>query len=266
MSILYNDIIHKLDGKLDSTNTVEYSLNKISINDWVGKNLKIEVLDKIYCIYCSRETKKTFGQGYCFPCFRKLARCDSCIVKPELCHYHQNTCRDPEWGEKNCLIKHAIYVAHTSDAKIGITRAHQKVTRWIDQGATQALTLGYTTERKLAGLIEVELAKKIKDKTNWRDLLTGKSQISDLSQTRSELLKEIQLLPHNLNFEYTEEPEIKISYPVNKFLQKAVSLNLDKQKIIEANLLGIKGQYLLFESGGLNFRKFQGYKVVISQV
>ncbi|MEQ8514948.1 MAG: DUF2797 domain-containing protein, partial [Chromatocurvus sp.] len=123
--------------------TVQYRLplgdSETPLNDWIGRTLRLSFLGDIHCIYCDRKTRKSFSQGYCYPCFKRLARCDSCIVKPETCHFFAGTCREPEWGEANCMIDHVVYLANTSGIKVGITRGSQVPTRWMDQGATQAL-------------------------------------------------------------------------------------------------------------------------------
>ena len=111
---------------------------EVPLNEILGCNIKLEFHGLIHCIYCGRKTSKSFNQGYCFPCFRKLARCDLCIVSPEKCHYHEGTCREPKWGQENCMTEHVVYLSITSGLKVGITRSTQVPTRWIDQGATQA--------------------------------------------------------------------------------------------------------------------------------
>jgi hypothetical protein len=72
-------------------------------------------------------------------------------VSPEKCHYHAGTCREPEWGEAHCMIDHFVYLANTSGLKVGITRGTQVPTRWIDQGATQALPVFRVASRLDSG-------------------------------------------------------------------------------------------------------------------
>ncbi|MDE4942635.1 DUF2797 domain-containing protein, partial [Francisella tularensis] len=45
---------------------------------------------------------------------------------------------------------------------------------------------------------------------------------------------------------------------------KLKSFNLDKDRLIDAKLICIKGQYLIFVSGVINIRKFSGYKCILS--
>jgi len=122
---------------------VSYSLRlseqEIPLNQFLGRQLQLQFQGVINCIHCNRKTNKSFNQGYCYPCFMRLAQCDSCIVSPEKCHFAAGTCREPEWGEQNCMIDHIVYLANTSGIKVGITRTSQVPTRWMDQGATQAL-------------------------------------------------------------------------------------------------------------------------------
>ena len=111
---------------------------EVPLNQYLGSTLQLSFDGVINCIHCDRKTNKSFNQGYCYPCFKRLAQCDSCIVSPEKCHYHEGTCREPEWGETHCMIDHIVYLANTSGIKVGITRGTQVPTRWMDQGATQA--------------------------------------------------------------------------------------------------------------------------------
>ena len=113
----------------------------VPMNALIGKMLTLDFQGQINCVHCGRLTKKSFNQGYCYPCFQRLAQCDICIVSPEKCHYAAGTCRDPEWGESHCMIDHVVYLANSSGVKVGITRGTQVPTRWIDQGAVSALPI-----------------------------------------------------------------------------------------------------------------------------
>ena len=124
------------------------------ISDRVGHDIQIQFLGKIFCIECGRETKKSFSQGYCFPCFKTLAACDMCIMKPETCHHHLGTCRQPDWAESHCMQDHFVYLANSSGIKVGITRGNQLPTRWIDQGASQAIPVFRVKNRLHSGLLE----------------------------------------------------------------------------------------------------------------
>lgn len=55
------------------------------------------------------------------------------------CHYDAGTCREPSWGEQFCMTDHIVYLSNSSGVKVGITRATQLPTRWIDQGARQGI-------------------------------------------------------------------------------------------------------------------------------
>jgi hypothetical protein len=256
--MIFEGIVTKLRSELASP--VRYFLGGVELNDFIGRTITLSSLPEKRCIHCDRAIKKTFGQGFCFPCFRSLARCDTCIVRPELCHFHKGTCREPGWGEEHCLIDHTIYLAATTSIKIGITRSHQRETRWIDQGALSALELGRVPERLQAGLIEVELKKHFSDKTNWRDLLVGKEVALDLAAEKGRIRDMFpDLFSHHAG-EYSARMEpTYIEYPVQEYLPKARSVNLDKTPEIRGELTGIRGQYLLLDGGGINVRKYQGY-------
>ena len=171
---------------------VEYGLpvgeQEIAVNPLLGKTVRLIFCGEIHCVACGRKTKKSFNQGYCYPCFQSLAQCDLCIVKPELCHYEQGTCREPAWGEAHCMQPHCVYLANSSGLKVGITRGSQIPTRWMDQGAVQALPIFRVRSRYQAGLLEVMFKQHIADRTNWQRMLKGDPELADLAAKRNELL------------------------------------------------------------------------------
>lgn len=245
---------------------------RVPLNPFIGQTIKLNYSGNIFCVHCKRKVKKSFNQGYCYPCFTALAQCDRCIVKPELCHYHLGTCREPEWGDSHCMQPHYVYLANSSGIKVGITRLSQVPTRWIDQGAVQALPIIKVKSRYLSGLVEVILAKYVSDKTSWQKMLKNQVEAVDLAAKRDELLMRcadefarleerfggqvIELLP--------QEQVVDIRYPVQHYPLTVKAFNLDKVAEVVGVLQGIKGQYLLLDSGVINIRKFAGYEVEFS--
>jgi Protein of unknown function (DUF2797) len=251
----------KHSGTLD----LRYELNNISLNDLIGKKISIEFTGLIECVNCQRKIKKTFSDGYCFPCFQKLAACDICILKPELCHYSKGTCREPEWGQKHCLIPHVVYLSNTSGLKVGLTREHKKFERWGDQGATSAIVIARVPERYIAGQMEVHLKSNLADKTNWRALIKGQESMADLNLEKKKLLSNLTGEVRNFFVEGGEWDQVyNFKYPVLKYPEKAVTHDLEKQPKLESQLMGIRGQYLLFEDKALNVRKYTGYEVIFT--
>lgn len=257
--------ILKLKTKHSASNGVEYSLpigeELIPLNDLIGKQIKLEFTGTINSIESGRKIKKSFAQGYSWEEFITLPQCDKCIFQPELCHYSVGTCRDPKWGEKHCFQPHIIYLANSSSLKVGITRETQVPTRWMDQGASFALPILKVKDRYTSGLIEVEIAKKLGDKTNWRKMLKGDIDSIDLLKIKAETLKEFAGLISKYEAEVLEDQLYTFEYPVESYPNKVSSLGFDKKSIIEGKLLGIKGQYLILDSGVLNIRKHQGYEI-----
>ena len=242
-----------------------------SVNSWLGKRLSIQFEGLINCVHCDRVTKKSFNQGYCYPCFQRLAQCDSCIVKPEKCHFSAGTCREPEWGESHCNIDHVVYLANTSGVKVGITRGTQVPTRWIDQGATQARPIARVSTRYQSGLLEVLLAQHVADKTAWQTMLKGNGADVDLEAHQQELAKlcadGIAGLQDSHGVQAIQwldaSNTVAIDYPVLEWPVKVSSHNLDKTPRIEGTLLGIKGQYLMLDTGVINIRKYGGYNLLV---
>lgn len=267
--------LKKMIGQLDSQGNVSYQLpvgeEKLLLNDFIGKSMTLTFNGQINCCHCGKKTKKSYSQGFCFLCMQKLAQCDMCIMKPETCHFDKGTCREPQWGEKNCMIPHYVYLANTSGLKVGITRHSQIPTRWIDQGATQALPIFKVSTRLQSGLVEVALAQFIADKTNWRAMLKGNAESINLKEKAEELRPLIANTLTKLGerfggtaIEALDEDIIELNFPVTEFPAKVTSFNLDKNPIVSGVLQGIKGQYLLFDSGVINIRKYGSYQVSIS--
>lgn len=257
------------------TETVRYTVfpdqGGLCLNDWLGQSISLSFTGTIQCVACDRMTKKSFNQGYCFPCFRKLAACDRCIVSPEKCHLAEGTCREPDWAETHCQVPHIVYLANTSNVKVGITRGTQLPTRWIDQGATQAKPIAQVQTRHQSGLLEVLCAREVGDRTAWQTMLKGNGAPQDLEQIRRQLMvscergiADLQLQYGESAFELLEDaPETRIEYPVLSWPEKIKAHNFDKQALVEGTLMGIKGQYLMLDTGVLNIRKFGGYEVEI---
>jgi hypothetical protein len=253
--------------------TVEYQLpigeTLVPLNALLGKHITLTYAGLINCQHCGRKTKKSFNQGYCYPCFQSLAQCDRCIMSPEKCHYDAGTCREPEWADTFCMTDHFVYLANSSGIKVGITRGNQIPTRWMDQGAIQALPIFRVSTRLQSGLVEVVFKELVADKTNWRKMLKGEVDSIDLEAERDRLLAlvadKIKPLQERFGLQaiqpITDAVPLEINYPVLEFPTKVTSFNFDKQPVVAGTLMGIKGQYLILDSGVINIRKFGGYSI-----
>ncbi|AFS37245.1 DUF2797 domain-containing protein [Alteromonas macleodii] len=278
MITTYSGMLKKMRTSADESNTVHYSLpigdELVDINSLIGKEVTVTYSGEINCVHCNRKTKKSFNQGYCYPCLISLAQCDSCIIKPEKCHYHEGTCREPQWGEEHCLSEHFVYLANTGTVKVGITRQVTEgvSTRWMDQGATQATVMLRVPDRLTSGLVETLCKDHIADKTNWRTMLKGKPDEVDLEQVKTELMgkieSELEALKQEKGLQAVSEvttPIHDIHYPVEDYPVKIKSLNLDKTPSFTGVLQGIKGQYWMLDGDRvINIRKFAGYNVDLS--
>ncbi|MGL5393419.1 MAG: DUF2797 domain-containing protein [Shewanella sp.] len=264
--------LKKMRAHLDESQQVQYQLRigdeELPLNPLIGKSLTLTHTGNIFCCHCGKKTKKSYSQGHCFVCMQKLASCDLCIMKPETCHFEQGTCREPEWAQSHCFVPHYVYLSNTSGIKVGITRHSQLPTRWIDQGATQGLAILRVSTRQLSGLVEVELAKLINDKTHWQTMLKGHAADIDLAAKAAELLPQIEAKLQEMvmqngayRIERLQELSLGIHYPISQFPKKITSHNFDKEPVVSGVLQGIKGQYLLFDTGVINIRKFSAYEV-----
>ncbi len=253
--------------------SVEYEMvvgdHNVALNPLIGSKVSLDFTGEIKCIHCDRVTKKSFSQGFCFPCFQKLAQCDRCIMSPELCHYDKGTCREPDWAQTHCMTDHIVYLANSSGLKIGITRANQVPTRWIDQGAVSAIPLARVATRQQAGLLEDAMKEHLADKTNWRLMLKNEQPDVNLAQEFDRISTLAEPFVSELQDHYglqaiqlVDRPEATaLQYPVQKYPTKIISLNAEKTPRIEGILEGIKGQYWLLDVGVINLRKYTGYQV-----
>lgn len=273
MNVLGQGSLRKMQIDAVADKPAQYSLvlgdRRWPLNDMLGQSIRLHFQGAIHCQHCKRLTRTSFAQGYCYPCFTRLAQCDQCMMSPEKCHHSEGTCREPEWAQQVCFNDHIVYLANSSGLKVGITKATQMPTRWLDQGAIQALPIMRVKTRRLSGLVEDCLRQSVNDKTNWRALLKGEANPLNLTQMRDQLftqyrneLMELERREGVGSVQCLEQlPEQQFHYPVLQYPSKISSLNFDKDPIVQGRLMGLKGQYLLLDTGVINLRKFTSYQV-----
>ena len=232
----------------------------LNFNQLLGKEISFS-FNGYQCLSCGGD-KKIFRQGFCYDCFYKSAAVGDWIMKPELSTAHKNIeDRDLEYEKSVQLQPHIVYLALSSNVKVGVTRKTQVPTRWIDQGATKAIEIVEVPNRYLAGITEVALKEDVADKTSWQKMLKNEISDADLIEEREKLKKYIpeEVQPYFLanNSKITE-----VNYPVLQYPKKIKTLNLEKSHVYSGKLKGVKGQYLLFEDNTVfNVRGSEGYYV-----
>jgi len=230
----------------------------LDLNAQIGKTLYITRVG-YQCLNCGRG-RKIFRQGFCFDCFTQSAKAGDWIMRPELSQAHLGIeDRDLAFEQRMQLQPHTVYLAVASDVKVGVTRNSQIPTRWIDQGAHAAIPLLEVPNRYLAGVAEVALKAHFTDKTAWQKMLKNEVIHPDLQALRQQALA---WLPSECQpYINLEPPQLyELQFPVQQYPTKLQSLSLDKQDQFTEVLSGIKGQYLLFESGAVwNVRSHEGY-------
>lgn len=250
-----------LDGQ------VSYALplldGPLELAPYIGEPFTLRATGVLSCVSCGRRVKKLFAQGFCYPCLTTAPEAAECIVRPELCRAHLGEGRDPEWEREHHDTEHVVYLSYTGAVKVGVTRSTQVPVRWIDQGAVSALIIARVPYRQLAGLIEVDLKRILADRTNWRAMLKRvppdhAALFAARDQARLALREDLQ--QHLL----MDEVPMDIAYPVLAYPPKVVSISLEKQPVISGRLMGVKGQYLLFEDGRVfNVRNHSGHHVTV---
>lgn len=262
--MLYQGVLKKMlseDGQ-----PIQYYLNLaddfIHLNQKLNKEISLKFL-KYQCLNCGKN-KKIYRQGFCFSCFGEIPSAGEWIMHPEKSKAHlDKEDRDLTYEKKVQLQPHIVYLANSSQVKVGVTRKTQLPTRWIDQGAHEALIMLETPNRYLAGIAEVALKQHVADKTNWRKMLKNDIDDQNLIQKKENLLA---FLPDEVqSYIKHDEVEKHLLFPVEKYPIKPSSLNLEKNPVYKGNLVGIKGQYLIFEDDKVfNVRNSEGYYVEIN--
>lgn len=234
----------------------------LNLNQLLDKKISINFLS-YQCLNCSLQ-KKVYRQGFCYDCFFQIPQAADWIIRPELSKAHLGIeDRDLEYEKKSQLQPHIVYLANSSSVKVGVTRKSQVPTRWIDQGAHEAIEIVEVPNRYLAGITEMALKDFVSDKTNWRTMLRNEVKDEDLVQWRTKLK---QYLPEEAREYFLENNlETNLHFPVLKYPEKPKSLNLTKTPYYEGVLKGIKGQYLIFEDDTVfNVRSNEGCVVSIT--
>ena len=235
----------------------------LNVNQLLGKDISIDFLG-YQCLNCGKK-KKIFRQGFCYDCFYSSAAVGDWIMKPELSTAHLDIeDRDLEYEKRVQLQPHIVYLALSSEVKVGVTRGTQMPTRWIDQGANEAIAIVEVPNRYLAGITEVALKNHFTDKTNWRKMLTNDIlEGVDLEEVKWELE---ETLPSDLSQYLSENNDItEINYPVLKYPTKVTSVNLEKIPKFRKKLMGIKGQYFIFDDNTvINIRKYTGHHILLN--
>ena len=260
----YQGVLTKMETEFSSP--IQYYLvfesDFINMNQLLGKTISLEFV-KYQCLNCGLD-KPIFRQGYDKQCFYDVAQAGDWIMRPELstAHLGQED-RDLEYEKRVQLQPHIVYLANSSNVKVGVTRKTQVPTRWIDQGAHEALEIVEVPNRYLAGVTEVALKSFVADKTNWRKMLKNDIEDENLVEWRDKL---IDYVPDEAKAYIIESnSETHIDFPVMQYPEKPKSLNIKKELNYTGKLVGIKGQYLIFEDQTVfNVRSNEGLVVRIN--
>jgi len=252
--------------KTEIGNPIQYFLvfenDFINMNQALDKEVQIDFI-KFQCLNCGRDLP-IFRQGFCKTCFFETPLAGDWIMKPELSTAHLDKAdRDLEFEKKMQLQPHIVYLANSSNVKVGVTRKSQVPTRWIDQGAHEAIEIMEVPNRYLAGITEVALKAHVSDKTSWQKMLKNDIEDVDLVEWREKLKSSIP--EETIAYFINDKQETLLEFPVLQYPEKVKSLNLDKTPSYKGTLKGIKGQYLIFDDNTVfNVRSSEGYFVGIN--
>ena len=259
----YQGVLKKM--RTEYLDEIQYFLDMqsdfLNVNQLLNTTISISFI-KYQCLQCELE-KPIYRQGFCKSCFFETPNAGDWIMKPELSKAHLGIeDRDLAYEKSVQLQPHIVYLANSSNVKVGVTRKQQVPTRWIDQGAHEAIEIVEVPNRYLAGITEVALKAHVADKTNWRKMLQNDCKDEDLVVWRDQLKKYIpaEVMPYFIE----NNQETQIHFPVLQYPEKPKSLSLEKEKKFSGKLVGIKGQYLIFEDETVfNIRGNEGLVVAI---
>ncbi|RIV73863.1 DUF2797 domain-containing protein [Flagellimonas aequoris] len=261
--MLYEGVLRKM--QTENGHPIQYFMTLgsdfLNLNQMLDRELQIDFI-KFQCLNCG-EDKPIYRQGFCKSCFYETPLAGDWIMKPELSTAHlDQEDRNLEYEKKMQLQPHIVYLANSSNIKVGVTRKSQVPTRWIDQGAHEAIEIVEVPNRYLAGITEVALKDHVSDKTSWQKMLTNRIEDVDLVEWRDKLKP---FIPDEVADYFIENNgETHLEFPVHQYPEKVKSLNLDKTPSYKGVLKGIKGQYLIFEDSTVfNVRGNEGYYVGI---
>ncbi|OSY87492.1 hypothetical protein WH52_11545 [Tenacibaculum holothuriorum] len=262
----YQGVLKKMTT--ENGDVIQYYLDMnsdfLNMNQLLNKELEISFVT-YECLSCGKE-KQIYRQGFCKSCFFENPNAGDWIMRPELSKAHLGIeDRDLEYEKKAQLQPHIVYLANSSNVKVGVTRKSQVPTRWIDQGAHEAIEIVEVPNRYLAGITEVALKEHVADKTNWRKMLKNDIEEEDLSKWQERLRA---FIPEEVQEYFIENnKETELNFPVEKYPEKPKSLNLSKTPTYQGKLVGIKGQYFIFEDQTVfNVRANEGLVVKIGVV
>lgn len=260
--------LEKMPAWLDEDNEAQYLLKAdqdfIKVQHLIGRQITIEFQNQKYCNHCGNQFEDLFRMGFCRNCFFTAPEAGESIIRPELSRAHEGIeDRNLEYEKSYQLQKHVVYLANSGDLKVGVTRSAQKLTRWIDQGASAAIVFAETDNRFQAGQIEVAMKAHLGDKTPWQRMLKNEIPEIDLLAEKQKLREKLE---GDLAKFYSDDDQVQhLRFPVSEYPLKVSSLNLDKEPKINAVLKGVRGQYLIFEGGKVfNVRANTGYRISLS--
>ncbi len=234
----------------------------INVNQLLNRELDLKFL-KYSCMNCHSD-KEIYRQGFCKSCFFETPSAGDWIMRPELSTAHLGKeDRDLAYEKSVQLQPHIVYLANSSNVKVGVTRKQQVPTRWIDQGAHEAIEIVEVPNRYLAGITEVALKNHVADKTNWRKMLKNDIEKADLKEWQNKLRP---FIPEEAREFFIENNALtSINFPVHQYPEKPKSLNIVKDQHYSGKLVGIKGQYLIFEDQTVfNIRSNEGVVVALN--
>lgn len=262
--MFYQGVLTKMESEFSKP--IQYYLvfenDFINMNQLLNRTITMEFV-KYQCLNCGLD-KPIFRQGFDKQCFYEVPQAADWVMRPELSMAHlDKEDRDLEYEKKVQLQPHIVYLANSSNVKVGVTRKSQVPTRWIDQGAHEAIEIVEVPNRYLAGITEVALKDHVNDKTNWRTMLKNEIKDEDLVEWRERLKS---FIPEEAKDYFIESnSETNLDFPVEQYPANPKSLNIEKQLSYTGKLVGVKGQYLIFEDDTVfNIRGNEGLVVKIS--
>jgi len=236
----------------------------------VGESLRVTLHEEHVCANCGEKLSES-KYSVCYDC-KQRPPFTQCIKTPGTDCTNAD-CPFPDYKRDACDHTYVVYLVTKGDVKVGISRSDRRLQRWAEQGASHAIVVAETPNRKSAGLIEEALSDRFETQSSssWYEPRT--SPVEDLveaTRTAPEYIPDDSRLYACLTLNDLDETVIAdrvVSIPHRATgVDHAHGVTRPELAVGdsgEGTILGVRGSVILTNSFALNLKKRQGYCATI---
>jgi len=236
----------------------------------VDELLRVTLHEERVCANCGEKLSKT-KYSVCYDC-KQRPPFTQCIKTPGTDCTNAD-CPFPDYKRDACAHTYVVYLVTKDDVKVGISRSDRRLQRWAEQGASHAIVIAETPNRKSAGLIEEALSDRFETQSSSSWYKPRTSPVEDLveaARTVPEYIPDDSRLHACLTLNDLDEAVVAdrvVSIP-----HRATGVDhaygetrpeLTAGDCGEGTILGVRGSVILTDSFALNLKKRQGYRATI---